>query len=392
MSVPRLRRSLAGPALLLVTVGAALAVPRVRRALGPQDVRADTAVTSRAIERFAERWSDDPWNLMVGGRLADRYLARFGVMADLRDVDSAEAVARRLVGVAPEGAVAHARLALILLARHEFGEAYDVARRAVAADSTEEAAWAALFDAAIASGRYAEARQALERMAAGSLARELRRARWLDATGRPTAAYRVMRDACLALEAARARPQTVAWCLTELARIGAGVMREDSTAGLLEHALAVYPGYRGAVERMADAALARSEWSRAAGLYRRIAVDAHPDLYLRLAEAFAALHDADAARRYEERFLEVATAPGAEPLYAQPLALFYAAHPATRDSALAVALRDVARRPTVESHDVLRRVYLLRGEVGEAAAVEERITAIIEGLVTGDRYRVVQHP
>ena len=290
----------------------------------------------------------------------------------------AEAIARRLVGVAPDAAVAHARLALILLSRHAFHEAYVEAERALVADSTEEAAWAALFDTAMAIGRYAEAGRALDRLPAGGLARELRRARWLDMRGQGGTAFRVLRDACINLESARARPQTVAWCLTELARMGAAVVSEDSTAALLQHALAVYPGYRGALERQAAIAHARGRWSRAADLYERIAVDAHPDLYLRLAEVHLASGDGDAARRFERRCLTVATAPGAEPLYAHALALYYATQPATRDSALALALRDVARRPAIESYDVLREVYLLRGEVAKAQAIADRRRAVLE--------------
>ncbi|MGH7573279.1 MAG: hypothetical protein ACREMK_15760, partial [Gemmatimonadota bacterium] len=58
-----------------------------------------------------------------------------------------------------------------------------------------------------------------------------------------------------------------------------------------------------------------------------------------------------------------------------PLALFYARRPETRDAALAVALRDVARRPTVESWDVLAWVRYRRGELGEALVASDRAFA-----------------
>ena len=48
------------------------------------------------------------------------------------------------------------------------------------------------------------------------------------------------------------------------------------------------------------------------------------------------------ARQFDDRFIRVATAPGAEALYAQPLAMFYARSPRALDAALAAS--DQARR------------------------------------------------
>src|SRR2546426_330628 len=67
-----------------------------------------------------------------------------------------------------------------------------------------------------------------------------------------------------------------------------------------------------------------------------------------------------------------ARAPGAEALYSHPLALYYAARPMTLDTALAVARRDVARRPAVESWDVLSWVLFRRGDLEPALAASDR--------------------
>src|SRR2546426_5311344 len=112
--------------------------------------------------------------------------------------------------------------------------------------------------------------------------------------------------------------------------------------------------------------------SEAGRLYARIAADAHPDLYLRLAEVYRALGEPAAAEGWEREFLRVARAPGAEALYAHPLALYYAARPMTLDTALAIARRDVARRPAVESWDVLSWILFRRGDVAPALAASDR--------------------
>src|SRR2546428_8532030 len=58
---------------------------------------------------------------------------------------------------------AYARLGVIYLTQHEFREAYDAARRAVAWNSNNQEALGLLFDAAMATGRYAVAESTLDR-------------------------------------------------------------------------------------------------------------------------------------------------------------------------------------------------------------------------------------
>jgi hypothetical protein len=58
-------------------------------------------------------------------------------------------------------------------------------------------------------------------------------------------------------------------------------------------------------------------------------------------------------------------------LYAHPLALYYAERPETRDSAVAVARRDVSRRPAVESWDVLSWTLFRHGDLDAALAASD---------------------
>jgi hypothetical protein len=63
----------------------------------------------------------------------------------------------------------------------------------------------------------------------------------------------------------------------------------------------------------------------------------------------------DSALRWEAEFLRVAAAPAAEALYGAPLALYYAGRDdsASHARAVAIAEREVARRPTSDSWDLL---------------------------------------
>ena len=365
----------AGTGLALACLmGMALAVPRPTRPPAEAWAAPDLDVTDAAIAWFETKLAADPTNPLLAAHLTSRYMGRFGLSADLGDVERAERLARALVPLSRDQARAWTRLSAVLLARHAFADALAAARRAVAADSADADAWGALYDAGFASGSYAEAEHALARLDPG-VARRVREAFWLNARGEADRAAARLREACRTIAGWNGRETTAAWCLTEMGHVELARKGPSAAATLYATALVVFPGYRPAVEGLADLAHARSDWSEAERLYRRIAVDAHPDLYLRLAETRRMQGDPAGGAAWERKFLRVATAPGAEPLYAHPLALFHAQRAETQGRALAVARRDVRRRPTVESWDVLAWVRFRRGELGKALAASDRALA-----------------
>jgi len=353
-------------------LGVALAISRAVAPRAATVAAGDTAITSQSIAFFERRLAQDPDNFMIGGQLVARYLTRFQLAANLADVERAEAIARSVLPLVSDTAGAYARLAVVYLTQHKFADAYAAARRAVAWNPRNQGALGGLFDASVATGRYAVAESTLNRLTPGRLPYQLRLAHMLTMRGHVDGAYHALDHACRQLARAQVRPQAVAWCVTELAKIQHAREGEAAAAVLYRRALEIQPGYRAALEGLADLAYARRDWAEAARLFRRIAVDAHPDLYLRLAEVYRALGDPAAADRSERAFLRVARAPDAEALYAHPLALYYAARPLTLDTALAIARRDVARRPAVESYDVLSWVLFRRGDLAHALAASDR--------------------
>jgi tetratricopeptide (TPR) repeat protein len=362
--------------LLRVAAVGLLAGPTACGARGTADfaAAADTSIVSRSIEFLETRLAADPNNYLAAGHLVGRYLTRFGLAADAGDVERAEALARRLTTLAPDHAAAMSRLSGVLLTQHKFAESLAAARAAVAADSGDDDARGALFDATLASGAYDEAEATLRTMRPGSLATLVRRAQWLDATGHAAGAREGMDRACRRLEQSAARPATVAWCLTELAGLVHREWGPEAAGPVLERALRVQPGYRGAVERMAHLAASREDWPAAYRLYRQIAADAHPDLYLRLSEAAGRLRREDERLDWQRRFLAIVSRPEKEALFGAELALFLAERnePGDRAAALAIAGREIVRRPTVESYDLLAWVHYRRGELNEALAASSR--------------------
>ena len=347
----------------------------------------EAEVLDRSIADLADRYRADPYNYVLGARLSDLYRQRFRAEAELRDLDRAAEVARRVLRTSPDSAAAYARLSMLALSRHDFRGAYEHARLAAEADPDDAGALAVLFDAAAAIGRTAVAESALTRMPGSSIGYRFREARWQAERGQPRSAARNHREACESLAERPSTNQVRAWCLTGLAGLELELRGPAAARERLEEALDVRPGYRGAIEGLADLAYAERRWDRAEELYRRILADAHPDLYLRLAEVLEARGEHEASRRFERRFERVATAEGRESLFARPLAYYYARREATHEEALDLARADRDRRPTSESYETLAWVHLQRGEPQRALAMSDSARAEGDPGATSDYHR-----
>jgi tetratricopeptide (TPR) repeat protein len=368
-------------------LGSAVLLPGVHARRDATTTAADTSITSQSIAFFEAKLENDPRNIMAASRLADRYVLRFQRTAHLEDIRRAHDVVAAVLPLYADKAGAHARLSALELMQHGFADAYASARAALEIDPTDQGAIGAVFDAAMATGRYELADSMLTKLQSGTMGWRLRQVHWLDATGHSDQAFALMERACEQFERKSAQPAVVAWCRTELGGIDRGLGDDKRANVQYERALRALPDYRAALEGLADLAHARGDWREAEGLYARIIADAHPDLYLRLAETRRAQgREADAAEA-ERAFLRIARAPGAEPLYAHYLSLYYAERPVTRDSAVAIALRDVERRPAVESWDILSWAYFRRGDLEPALIAAERASAWGAPSATMDYHR-----
>src|SRR5438876_5769680 len=179
----------------------------------------DTAITSRSIAFFEGRLAQDPGNFMIAGQLVARYMLRFQVSANLADVRRAESLARSVLPLVSDTGGAYARLGAVYLTQHKFAAAYAAARRGVAWNPANQGALGVRFDAAVATGRYAVAESTLTKLRPGRLPYQFRAAHMLSLQGRMDGAYHALDHACIQLASAAARPQALAWCLTELAKI-----------------------------------------------------------------------------------------------------------------------------------------------------------------------------
>ncbi|MGH7574998.1 MAG: tetratricopeptide repeat protein [Longimicrobiales bacterium] len=341
---------------------------RADPAAGP-NAELEAQVLMQTIDAHERRLEVDPRNPIVAAALVRHHMVAFQLDNELTHLERATTLAEGLLPTALDRAAAHARVAAARLSLHDFRGALDAARNAVAGDSSDEAALGTLFDATTAAGAYDEAERALTALRKAhprTLATHLRHARWLEAKGTAGEAFTRLEPACRRLRARAVRRQLVAWCETILGGFDGAAGDLEREAAWYRQALATQPGYLPAIEGLAGIAYRRSEWERAATLYRTILTDAHPDLHLRLAEVMRAMGDERAADAHEQRFVRLVSTSRARALHAHELALFLSSHPERRDEALEVIMRDVAVRRSVEALEVLAWVHLARGELRQA--------------------------
>lgn len=371
-------RRIAAAAGVVAVLGAAALADLLRGGPDGSVAALEARVLGETIATYERRLREDPGNPVVSARLVSDHMAAFQLDNDLAHLRRAVALSEALVPVALDPGAAHARVAAARLSLHDFRGALAAARAAVTADSNGAAALGTLYDAAIAAGSYAEAARTLERLRSshpGTLATTLREARWLEANGEPREALARFEPVCRRLPERAVRRQLVAWCQTIAGGFAGAAGHAGAEAAWYQRALDTHPGYLPALEGQAELAYRRSDWERAEALYRRILTDAHPDLYLRLAEVVRARGDDEEAAALEERLLALASTPEGRALQAHELALLLARRPGRLDEALAVIERNVAARRSAESLEVLAWVRLVRGDLTDAlaASIEARM-------------------
>ncbi|MGE0439072.1 MAG: hypothetical protein AB7L66_11040 [Gemmatimonadales bacterium] len=346
--------------------------------------RLSDAALTEAIDYVAAALDRDPGSPMLIGQLVNRLILRFGRSADLGDIERAETLAAEALRLAPGKSAALARLSGVQLMQHKFQPALASARAATLADPASGEAQGVLLEAAVAAGDYPAAEAAVARIDAGTVAGRVRRALWLDNRGYSATARRELRRACDELDRTGAIPEVRVWCLVQLTNLTHALAGPVEARAGYRRALAIDPENRGAREALANLDLAEGHDRAAREGFAGLLSPAHPDLYLKLAEAERRLGRENEARRWEDRFLAAADHPEVEALFGNVLALFLAERgdAASLDRARDMARREVVRRPTAESWDLLAWVHYRRGEFGAAETASDSAAARGGGTAT----------
>jgi tetratricopeptide (TPR) repeat protein len=398
-SPPPLRRAPASPRgfAVLLAVPLALAVvglvvvatlQRPTTAVGPSS---DQAAVLRARLAAAP---DDAAAWAELGALELRQAAHTG---DPRYYPDADAGLGRSLLLRPNDNVAALNgLAALRTAQHRYGEAQELARRALALDPESAAAEATLVDAASGLGRYDEARDAVGRMLdRRSDVAALTRSAALDELGGRVDAARATLERAVGTAVSPAETAHVRGALADLAFAGgdpleaqrqirlartadpddpdllAGQAAAEAAVGMIPAALADYSSVV-AVAAAADTTRAAAGAPTGDPDGRRLVAPRH---LIAAGELFeAAGRPADARRAYD-RFAAVTAlyAANGVPLAAEP-ALFAADR---GDAAQALRLADAGLRagPTPAAQDAFAWALAASGRDSEALTWAERATS-----------------
>jgi tetratricopeptide (TPR) repeat protein len=302
-------------------------------------------------------------------QLGFAYQLRWRETADPSYLPRSETALRRAVRFGVDDADAVLGLGSLALIKHEFRVALrhgQTARKLLPGSSRP---FGVIGDALVELGRYDEAFEAFDRMAARkpTLAAYARVAYARELLGRPAAAIAAMK---LAVGAGAGQGENEAWALVELGHLHFNSGRLRPAERAYRGALARFPGYHRAQAGLARIEAARGRLDAAVGLYRR-ALEAVP-----LPEYAAALGETlEAAGRMDEAQEAYAVVDATQRLLEAngvrtdlETALIDLDRGVRLPDALARAREAYEERRSIEAEDVLAWALYKNGRCEEARA------------------------
>ena len=301
------------------------------------------------------------------------YQQRARETADPGDYGRSERALRRALARDPRDLYALGGLGSLALARHRFGEALALGRGAQRLSPSTARTYGVIGDALVELGRYDEAFRAYDRMAAlkPSLSAYARVSHARELIGDGRGAIAAMQ---LAVEAAGAQAEPLAWSRVQLGKLHFSRGRLRAARLQFRAALAAFPGYVQALDALARVDAARGRLARAVALQRDAAErNPQPELVGFLGDLYRAQGRPGLAR---EQYALVGAIgrllAGGGVKTELETALFDVDRGFRLESALARARRAQRERPSVQADDVLSWALARTGRCGEARRYSRR--------------------
>ena len=321
----------------------------------------------QVVSSMEERLKQEPGNAKANAMLGQAYLQRARESGDPGYYTKAEILFERALKAEPRSIEAMLGKASLLMARHDFHEAQDLAMRAVETNPDVVAPYGILTDAFVELGKYDEAVRTLEVMVGRkpNLSSYSRVSYIRELMGDTEGAIQAMR---MAIDSGAPHAENTAWCMVQLANLYLNNGHLDKAVEQFQLALAHFPNYAHAEAGLARAAEARGDLALAVQHYKR-AMDRIPlpefaiglaHVYERMgrtAEADAQYDLVDAIQRvYESNGVSLDI----------EMALFNADRGRNLEQALAVAKAEWVSRKSVRVADVYAWTLYRSGRFEEA--------------------------
>lgn len=289
-----------------------------------------------------------------------------------------EAIAQALA-VAPDNLEALKAKTWVLLGKHEFKEARELAKVLNQRVPDDVLVYGYLVDANVELGRYDEAEEAAQWMLnlrPGNIAGLTRAAYLRELFGDVDGALELMGMAFQQTSPAEVEEQ--AWILTQIAHLQILGGKPELADRLLARALSLFPDYHYALAELAKVRTAQGRPGEAALLLdQRYRSAPHPENLYDLAVALEAAGRTDEARAAFARFEPLARAESAKEDNAnRELVFYYVDHASRPEDGLRVAEQEVARRRDVHTLDAYAWALHATGRTDEARRHIEAALAV----------------
>ena len=365
-------------ALVLATALGALAQEESESEPEPPPV---TPPADAAIRVLEKRASEDPRDFLTRTMLGEVRARRGRETGDLARFVSAEEAFRDALRLRADHLPARVGLAGALASQHRFREALELAAKAIEADPKNASAHVVAFDAAMESGQYPradEALAALGRAAPDSSALLARAALRAEVHGDIDGAIARADRASAASAAEGADAEARAWYE---ARCGDLRYHKGDLEGARLHfvaALDFHPAHPAALLGMVAVHRAKGANAEARKILERLALQSPtPGVLFELGDLHAEEGRTDDAARARDRAVALATREGPwRRTYRREMAEFLADEGGDPERALALAREDLPERGDVHGHGVLAWAFFRCGKLDEAAAAMEKALAL----------------
>ncbi len=331
------------------------------------------------IQAARRRIAADPGSPAHFNALALALAQRARESSDQAYYDRALETLKRSFELAPGNFEGEKIRAWVLLGRHDFGAALELAKTLNRKAPDDVQVYGYLADAYIELGKYAEAEKAAQWMLdlrPGNVAGLTRGAYLRELFGDLDGAVEFMNEAYARTPPGEAEDR--AWILTHLAHLQRLLGRFDVARRLLSEAFRLYPDYHYALAELGRVAMAQGENAEAARLFQKhYRLAPHPENLFLVGEALEKAGEPEQARSV---FLDFEAAARKEMDGAdnanRELIFYYADYAARPEEALRLAHFEIARRQDVYTRDAYAWALFRSGRYEEARVQIEAALAV----------------
>lgn len=366
--------------LLVTVVGAAVpAVPAAEPPPVAQAAQGASSPAEAAIVAAREAIEKNSNRADAHNALAMALARRARETSDTSYYEQAQHALDAALRLEPDNLESQKTRVWILLGRHKFSEAREVAEAIIQRAPDDVQAYGLFADAHVGLGSYDEAEIATQTMLdlhPGSVPGLTRGAYLRELYGDLEGALEFMSDAYQRLPPNEVEDR--AWVLTHAAHLELSRGNVGAADSLLDEADELFPNYHYALAQRAKVRVAQGRHAEAAGLLRRhVNAAPHPENFYYLAEALHRAGQEQAAKDAFEEFEQKARAEMEGHDNAnRELIFYYADHADRPDEALRLARQEIAWRQDVQTLDAYAWALHRAGRHAEALEQIQKALAV----------------